>query len=64
MPPRLIEVFSVGQRVEVRFGDDQWVRGIVTAHDHPGVWVLTSDSRQWFVTNRANIRIAEDQQEN
>ncbi len=64
MPPRLVEVFAVGQQVEVRFGGDQWVRGVVTAHDHPGVWVLMADGRAWFVTNRANIRIADDPQEN
>jgi hypothetical protein len=64
MPPRLIELFPIGQHVEVRFGEDQWVRGIVTAHDHPGVWVLMAEGRQWFVTNRANIRIAENPPQN
>jgi hypothetical protein len=63
MPPRLVELFPVGQHVEVRFGDNRWVRGVVTRHDHPGVWVLLADGRPWFVTNRANIRFAEESQQ-
>ena len=64
MPPRLVELFAVGQHVEVRFGEDQWVRGIVTAHDHPGVWVLNPDDRRWFITNRANIRMVDEPPQN
>jgi hypothetical protein len=59
MPPRLTELYRLGESVEVFFEDasgGRWVAGRIVAHQHPGVWVETSDARLWFVTNGKHIR--------
>lgn len=59
MPPRLIEIYRLNDRVEVLFADeegDAWRPAVVRGLDHPGVWVQTADRRLWFVTNGRRIR--------
>jgi hypothetical protein len=62
MAQRMVEVYTVGDRVEVFFSDEEieeWRAGRVVGHQHPGVWVLTDDDRKlWFVTNAKRIRRA------
>jgi uncharacterized protein (DUF952 family) len=61
MPPRLVERFAVGARVEVLLqprGETAWVEGTVVSHTHPGIWVETAGGARWFVTNGTRIRAA------
>lgn len=54
---RLTERFPVGTAVEIYFeAVDEWLVGVVIAHQPPAVWVQTADGRQWFVTNGRRIR--------
>lgn len=52
---RLTERFRPGDAVEVWLWE-RWVPGRVFRLDHPGVWVVTGDGGQWFVTNSRRIR--------
>lgn len=56
MPPRLVDTYPIGAAVEITFDGDRWIVGVIARHDHPGVWVQTSDGRLWFVTNTRHIR--------
>lgn len=59
MPPRLSEIYQPGALVEILFelaGEQRWLAGRVVMHQHPGLWVRTSDGRAWFVTNARRIR--------
>lgn len=56
MAQRLIDVFRVGEAVEISFGNDQWVLATVRELQHPGLWVQTADGRLWFLTNTRHIR--------
>lgn len=55
---RLVDLYAVGTAVEILL-DDRWLPGMVVRHEHPAVWVQTSDGRAWFVTNRQRIRLSE-----
>jgi hypothetical protein len=59
----LVEIYAVGDQVEISFiHDHRWFPGQVVALDHPGVWVQAAvpgtDSQQWFVTNVSRIRLS------
>lgn len=56
MPKRLVELYTVGDRVAITFDGEPWTPGRVARLDHPGVWVETPDWRQWFVTNARRIK--------
>ncbi len=56
---RLVDLFVVGERVEISFGNSEWWEAYVVQHDHPGLWVMTGDGRLWFVTNGRRIKKAE-----
>jgi len=56
MAQRLIDLYSVGEVVEITFGHDVWRRAIVRQLQHPGLWVQTVDGQLWFVTNTRRIR--------
>ena len=60
MAQRLIDIYAVGDRVEIVFTEDdieEWRAGRVAGHQHPAVWVVTDgDRRLWFVTNGKRIR--------
>jgi hypothetical protein len=61
MARRLIEIYRIGDSVEVLCHDedgDEWRLARVVALQHPGVWVLTEDRRLLFVTNGKRIRAA------
>jgi len=55
MARRLSELYGVGTAVLILL-NDEWQTGIVMAHQHPGIWVETTDGRRWFVTNRQRIK--------
>ncbi len=57
---RLIELYPIGTAVKILLADGEWVNGRVVAHQHPAVWVKTTDGQQWFVTNRTRIQLAQD----
>lgn len=59
MPPRLVDRFPVGARVEITFDQQRWIPGVVVAHAHPGVWVETASRQRWFVTSGRKIRLAD-----
>jgi hypothetical protein len=64
MPARLSETYQPGDLVEIAFheGDDRrWLPGRVLMHQHPGVWIRTSDGNTWFVTNTQRIRHVESE---
>lgn len=60
MTPRLVDRHPVGAPVEVAFedrcGNAVWVTGVVVRHEHPAVWVRTTDGREWFVTSGKRVR--------
>ena len=59
MAQRLVETYRIGDSVEVFFQDEvaeEWRPARVVALQHPGVWVITSDRRVWYVTNGKRIR--------
>jgi hypothetical protein len=60
MAQRLVEVYALGDRVEIVFeidGEEVWRGGTVVGHQHPAVWVRTDQDRKlWFVTNGRRIR--------
>ena len=59
MPPRLSELYQVGDRVQVCFeaaNDLAWQPARVLGPQSPGLWVQTADGRHWFVTNCRRIR--------
>jgi len=57
MPPRLAELYRLGDVVEIYFTDEvEWRPGVVVALQAPGVWVRTEDGAVWFVTNGRRIR--------
>jgi hypothetical protein len=58
MAKRLIELYQLNDRVEIKLADGRWRPGKVTQHDPPGVWVMTLDDGLWFVTNGRRIRPA------
>jgi hypothetical protein len=61
MPRHIYERYAPGDRVEVRFGDArEWRAAVVVRADPPGLWVMTADGREWFVTNTYRIRAAEE----
>ena len=54
---RIYERYAPGDRVEIRFGDaGEWRAAVVVRADPPGLWVMTADGREWFVTNTYRIR--------
>jgi hypothetical protein len=53
---RLVELYPLQTEVEIMLNGIGWQAGQVTAHQHPGVWVVDSSGRSWFVTNRRRIR--------
>lgn len=58
---RVYEQYAPGDRVEIRFGQHLaalWQPGIVLRREPPGLWVRTTDGRDWFVTNTYRIRLA------
>ena len=57
---RTYERHAPGDRVEIRFGDaGEWRAAVVVRADPPGLWVMTTDGQEWFVTNTYRIRPAE-----
>ena len=59
MPPRLTEIYTPGDAVEVFFEDEsggRWHSAHIVGLQHPGVWVRTEEGYHWFVTNRRRIR--------
>ncbi len=61
MAQRLVEIYRIGDAVEVCFqGDegDDWRSARIMAQQHPGIWAMTADRRLWFVTNGKRIRPA------
>ncbi|MCB8986271.1 MAG: hypothetical protein H6661_00775 [Ardenticatenaceae bacterium] len=56
MSERLVELYEVGEWVQISFGDKAWQRAQVRQLQHPGLWVQTADGRLWFVTNTRHIR--------
>lgn len=59
MAQRLIDLYRIGDAVEVCFqGDegDDWRPARIMALQHPGVWAMTDDRRVWYVTNSKRIR--------
>ena len=63
MARRLVEVYQMGDPVEVFFAETahedatgEWRQGRVVGLQHPGVWVRTEDGAAWFVTNTRRIR--------
>jgi len=61
---RIYDRYTPGQRVEIRFSDaakDEWQAAVVVRPEPPGLWVRTSDGREWFVTNTYRIRPADDE---
>jgi len=56
MAQRLVDLYAVGDVVEMTFGDGTWLRAQVRQLQHPGLWVETADGRLWFVTNTRHIR--------
>jgi len=61
MADRLVELYPLGEAVEILMGKDTWVPGLVAKHAHPAVWVQAIDGRFWFVTNRQRIRKLSDE---
>jgi hypothetical protein len=53
---RLTEMYAVGTAVQIWPDEQEWLSGVVVAHQPPAVWVRTEDGRSWFVTNRRRIR--------
>jgi hypothetical protein len=57
VPARLVELYLVGDEVEIYFADaEEWRPGVVIALQPPAVWVRTEDGAIWFVTNGRRIR--------
>ncbi len=59
MPKRIYETYDAGDRVEISFANqkpDAWYAAVVLRREPPGVWVRTTDGRDWFVTNTYRIR--------
>lgn len=59
MVKRLVEVYQIGDPVEIFFQNeesDEWRSARIMALQHPGVWAMTADCRLWFVTNGKRIR--------
>lgn len=61
MAKRLIELYLLGEAVEILMGEGLWIPGVVAKHEHPAVWVQSIDGRYWFVTNRQRIRKLTDE---
>jgi hypothetical protein len=59
MSRRLTDHYRIGDPVEIQFADDshnRWWLGRVVRPSPPGLWVMTEDGQQWFVTNNRRIR--------
>jgi hypothetical protein len=59
MPQHIYEQYAPGDQVEIIFanrGEDEWQPGVVLRREPPGIWVCTSDEREWFMTNTYRIR--------
>ncbi len=59
MAQRLVEIYRIGDAIEVCFQDDEgddWRPAHIRDLQHPGVWAMTADRRLWFVTNGKRIR--------
>ena len=59
----IYEQYTPGRRVEIRFGNGpeaEWAAAVVLRAVPPGIWVQTTDGREWFVTNTYRIRPAEE----
>ena len=60
MAQRLVDLYAVGDRVEIlQVVDDveEWRAGEVVGHQYPAIWVRTVEDRKlWFVTNGKRIR--------
>jgi hypothetical protein len=57
VPARLVELYRLGDAVEIYFSDEEeWRKGLVVAHQPPAVWVRTEEGSVWFVTNGRRIR--------
>lgn len=61
MSRRLVDRFHVGQRVEIKTVTDRWAPAVILELAHPGVWVLDSSGKPWFVTNSRHIRTRHDE---
>jgi hypothetical protein len=61
--PRLVDLYSLQTEVEIMLNKGEWQAGRVTAHQHPGIWVVDTSHRSWFVTNRRRIRPVDTGQE-
>jgi hypothetical protein len=59
MAKRLVELYKVGDKVKVTFGDGHWWLGEVIGLDHPGIWVAIQGGGLWFVTNAGRIQMAD-----
>ena len=60
---RIYERYAPGDRVEIRFDgadEEAWLAAVVLRADPPGLWVMTADRQEWFVTNTYRIRPAEE----
>jgi hypothetical protein len=63
MTRHVFEQYEPGRLVEIIFshiGKDNWQPAIVLRAEPPGLWVMTADGREWFVTNTYRIRAAEE----
>lgn len=59
MARRIYEQYAPDDRVEIVFGnraDEEWQAAVVVRREPPGIWVQTSDGREWFMTNTYRIR--------
>lgn len=60
MPRHVYDRYAPGDRVEIRFGEGtEWQTAVVVRPEPPGIWVRTTDGREWFVTNTYRIRPGE-----
>ena len=62
MSRHIYDQYAPGDRVEIIFsnrGEDKWQPAVVLRREPPGIWVQTSDDREWFMTNTFRIRPVE-----
>ncbi len=59
MPKRLIEMYRIGDNVEITFEGRIWKPAVVIDPVDPGVWVKTRDGHEWFVVQSKAIRRAQ-----
>ncbi len=60
MNKRLVEQYAVGDEIEIKFADGEWLRAVVVDLAHPGLWVKDDLGRFWYVTNTGRIRRLHD----